>query len=1662
MAKNTLVAVGGSGQSAAIAYLRMATLSGMPAEDLPNIYVIDADVKDRAGADAQPSLFSSLSNLFEELTRGVAKNQRPMLALIYPYVANGQSNSLGASVTFAEYMLGRTGNREDMQHALDAIFSRSLTDNEDLLSEQDVPLAKGFMARPNVGATTFFDKLNQKNKMDDHLSRLRDSVTSAQNQGVTVVIGSTFGGTGSGVAPSLAQQLADWATKANHTPRVGLFMTLPWFSPNGAKTNADASPSHGKSEVQKKNTAGGLRYYASSSTLNESVDVFLADFGGKVQTRNDDSNSEQPEYEHVFNLILAAQIQNYFINKIENSNFAKASAYTFYLSQKSSSNQLEINAADCALLGFSVNAKVKQDVQHWAHEAQTVRLALKYVADFILRGFKLTNAAERKIPQGLTDLAKASAERDGRPGLITVSKGFLGMGKSEVISGEIYQGIARKMLEREQQLAKSVAWLQNLKNSSPELKIDDISLLARPDSEYKKYPIIQHVNNADTAETVSVYVFEQSLQQVDNVRAPFEQRVDNGQHFFDAAAFEVERHLRTWIRKHTLSTIRAFDEQGSDQDGTVVPFLPVQASTASSAVNRYLHKINLRTVVDDGKDRHGQSINRLDKSHPASLAELEHFSVPSPWGAALVEEWQQRSAYDLQTDFPERLDLVANKLEAILWGVFTKKLSLRAVDADVAGTVAYTALKVRDIEVGAQSQDTHFMVAIHPRTQQVIAANYPTVGWFTNPSLKKLRGNWWDNDGLVPMVLPSVTMSRMTGSEPSSYDLQEIYAFDQWLQDMLRQHGNTSSDDAVTWSHVVKHIRQCLRTNLFTDMQPAPIEQTIYSFAVMCGGRQLKLIAIQALGKPREEIIDAACMDTLLVLQNEVTSPNGDVSYDNTFPDSPLKTTQVGHAKRIAASNMACDAQGEYFWLTFELELPEGKFIVKRKAYVASSFRAHSVIWPRFTAPEWSFYFVGSETRNLEIIRNHRYAYALYSQSEDGKYELLKAKVDGKLVNIYPMLFEGNYEIQGVPKVMVLLQKNKRPSGDYDDHYTESGMINIELTKLDHERRNQFKLGLDFGTSHSCITALDADDKPIQLDFSGAASGSPNDLMLTIIHWTQGEERVKNAFLFLPPVSAEPMFSDRDVMPSEFKAHTTDKARLNPANKIDSGIRYLSILPMRFSDTEAEGQIKQSGALGDFKWGASREKSSLTGTDYEGKESDLSQQYIKQLLRMALALLRLEGYSVLKTFRATYPEAFSTVQAELYAQKIQEVLLTVLPESGVMCNQVITRDTLLLLKKHSEGMATSEGLDETSHGLISESHAALVAAKVHQRTALVDKGLRIVLDMGGGSTDVAAFVNSDYLPNRDRSQPLPPTLTDSIKYAGHDVLKMLATTEVIKALDPEFSIGGDDDREKRALGILKIGMRDQKAVQRLQMRLTESSFAQKEKQNVKQFFEGMFEYTRQLILSYQQHLAEQGVTNLKVGVVLLGNAWRLGNLVYTEAGLTNVDGVKYDMHKYLTTHLEGIDDIGITFPSSDACSVKQSIASGALLYSPLEDSFNNEQSIKGGNVRTRHGFVGKLDLSGNLQDIQSHYFAPQQAVENRRVVEPPVLGGLDIFPKSSNFMRRMNEHPHFDGQGLHFARIEMNTQLKRQWLASEDKIVLSPMRDFLEHIWKPVLLTKDS
>lgn len=1651
MAKHTLVAVGGSGQSAVIAYLRLATISGMSPEFLPNIYVIDADIKDRQGADAKPSLFSSLKVLFTQLTQGVAEIHKPKLELIYPY-DNGNSNeSLSNSTVFADYVLSKGGQKEDMRYVVDALFSKKgKKSNEHVLSEQDVPLSKGFMARPNVGATTFFDKLHQgKRNLEPALNRLHDSVIHAQNQNVTVVVGSSFGGTGSGVAPALAQQLARWAEDAHQTPRIGLFMTLPWFNPIAQKTHTNAPATHGSSETQRRNTAGGLRYYATSKAFKQ-FDVFIADYCGHVQVRNDDSNSEQPEYEHVFNILLAAQIQNYFINKLQDPKFIeKTAAYTFYQPQQSNA-QLSFDAKDSALLSFAGNKELKQDLQNWAHEAQSLRLALRYTSRFILNDFKLTDASKRDVPSGFVQLALAVAQKDGRPSAV-VPKSFF---KKETASPEIYREIAKKLLAREQQLGGSIAWLNTLSNNCPELKIDDASVQANPDGLYTSYVAMKKER---TVEVAAIRLFEEAMELASkkNILQPFENRMSNGQHVLDAAAEEIESHIRQLIRKES-AVPRQHDEAVSYSESSGVlltPFIPMQVGNSGHVVNSYLQRIELNTLVDDGKNRHGEGVSVHDKNHPASLNELSHFSIPSPWGAALVEQWNQESAFNGLKTNPSLFDHSAARLEAVLWAIFTKRLIVKNIDGRNTGSIANTAIQVRNIESALRDQhaDYTISVAVNPLNGQLIAANYPSVAWFATPSLAGTLHEWWDDDELA-LQLPTEMVYDAKKVQPTSYEARQIKSFSAWLKTLLDLHGEASSAATVSWFHVLQHIYNRLIAHILPETLPLTLPETGEYFLLQIPNNQVVQAPVLQVAESVSEIVEKACCPSLIVLEDR----KSDGDYLHQIPDSPLKTKAQGKAtlKEHSAVLRGRNSNDNYMNLIYELELPEGKFTVKRKAKIVS-ISVQQVIWPNFKVDGWKFYFAsGTATDNTDLVNqaDPRYAYHLYSQQENGEKKPVLYMQDGveKEFN-QPLWFDRNYEIYGVPDVLVLLE---RIAGT--DQYQEVGIINTGLKRLPDDQKNRFKLALDFGTSHSCVVALDASDRKIDLvDFTRPSSD--NELLSRVIQTPAGDDYLFNEFRFIAPFAAgqSNRTLDRNVLPSEFRFNR-ELSNANPVKDMDAGVRYLTILPMQFQNPTAEKSIKSTGTIGDVKWGASKKSSSLTGTVYEGEEANLSRQYIKQMVRMALARLRVQGYSHLATFRATFPEAFTTQHTNLFAEELDQVFTQLVRETGLRVDQPITREGLLRLKDFIEGTDQKEGqgLDANSHGLVSESVSALeTALKTSERNALSDKQLQIVLDMGGGSTDVAAFLNADLL-RLQGEQKLPFQLTDSIRYAGHDILQLLSTPEVTKVLDDQIKLTDPNNMLQQCLRVIKIAMRDAKAVHRLQTRLVENNFAVNTKRNIKDFFEGLFEYTRQLIFSYQHILKAQGVENLSIGIVLLGNGWRLGNLVYTNADLNTVDGLKHEMQEYLKNGLAGIDALNIIFPSSSSISVKESIAYGSLLYNPEEviAKTTGESAL----ARTRFSFIGESEL----QVAASHlpYFLTQQKAAYRRSGTAPQIEKISNFPPNSNFLYRMNSVKGQEGQGLHFAKIDLNKRLQIQWRSSEEEILISPMKEFLECIWKPLLL----
>jgi hypothetical protein len=91
-----------------------------------------------------------------------------------------------------------------------------------------------------------------------------------------------------------------------------------------------------------------------------------------------------------------------------------------------------------------VDDKLKQDIKHWLHEAQSLRLALRYSARFIANDFKLIDASKRERPEGFNVLAVAVAKKDGRPSMLTQSKKLVFFKGVDQPATEIYLSLSKK------------------------------------------------------------------------------------------------------------------------------------------------------------------------------------------------------------------------------------------------------------------------------------------------------------------------------------------------------------------------------------------------------------------------------------------------------------------------------------------------------------------------------------------------------------------------------------------------------------------------------------------------------------------------------------------------------------------------------------------------------------------------------------------------------------------------------------------------------------------------------------------------------------------------------------------------------------------------------------------------------------------------------------------------------------------------------------------------------------------------------------------------------------------------------------------------------------------------------------------------------------------
>lgn len=314
---NVLIGVGGSGQHIIHAYLRLLALGNADAADIPHVYIIDADAQSQQIANRRSQLVPDIQSLHNYLRhRGIGrKTKEANFDIIRPYSQNLSTNS---DLTVKNVLLAQKSNTTE---EINAFFY-----------EQDlnIKVSEGMHANPKVGSTIFGEKLGRvldsSGKIDtnnrqllqkEFFSLFDDDVTGINTTDCNIIIvGSVFGGTGSGIIPTLARTFNEVINNSSsgRTINLATVATLPWFQ---LKPGEDGSTGSAFDVGKlKRNTAFALRnfQYELQSNSNNAVSSIFIQSGSLWQDiqRPSAGDFDQPEHTHVVNLLAANAVQHSF------------------------------------------------------------------------------------------------------------------------------------------------------------------------------------------------------------------------------------------------------------------------------------------------------------------------------------------------------------------------------------------------------------------------------------------------------------------------------------------------------------------------------------------------------------------------------------------------------------------------------------------------------------------------------------------------------------------------------------------------------------------------------------------------------------------------------------------------------------------------------------------------------------------------------------------------------------------------------------------------------------------------------------------------------------------------------------------------------------------------------------------------------------------------------------------------------------------------------------------------------------------------------------------------------------------------------------------------------------------------------------------------------
>jgi hypothetical protein len=287
MKNSILIGVGGTGQTVIAAYLRLAELAGFtPAP----FYVVDSD---RLGP-----LSGTLTRLKSRIKKTVG-GEMPYRFMIDPFpTADAERRTFGA-------LFGNlTGDRKELFNCL---FSEEA---------EFTPIRTGMYGRPSIGATSIRYKLL---KNDDDLEEMKNTLRGGEKQ--IILVGSCFGGTGSGGVPMLANEFANLNQQEGYSLTVDAITFLPWFRlvlPPGQMRRDEKSLHVRLNDNFEPNAAAGIFYFKDKirELVNTLIMIGVRDPG---LVRRESNESQQEETAHILNVLAAILIQNHFTGNLKPS-----------------------------------------------------------------------------------------------------------------------------------------------------------------------------------------------------------------------------------------------------------------------------------------------------------------------------------------------------------------------------------------------------------------------------------------------------------------------------------------------------------------------------------------------------------------------------------------------------------------------------------------------------------------------------------------------------------------------------------------------------------------------------------------------------------------------------------------------------------------------------------------------------------------------------------------------------------------------------------------------------------------------------------------------------------------------------------------------------------------------------------------------------------------------------------------------------------------------------------------------------------------------------------------------------------------------------------------------------------------------------------------------